>query len=145
MAICFTALFIHPDVLQSGSLGQRLVRIGISVAIVLACDAWFARRMGVTIDDHGFKLHYALYRSRVPWSKVTGFEWRRWRSPSTESMWIKTEHGAVRIPTVLRSPGKYVGPLLGSSKLRSAVGGDVDALTTLESALARHGSSGPTP
>jgi len=77
MAIWLIALFIGPDVIQSVSLGQRLVRIGVTVLLAVVCDFWFARRMGLSLDDAGIVCHGAFRDRRIPWEDVQDFEWRR--------------------------------------------------------------------
>ena len=63
MTIWLGILFVGPDVIQHASLGQRLVRLGVTAAVVFVCDWWFARRMGVTISDEALTLHYAFSRN----------------------------------------------------------------------------------
>jgi hypothetical protein len=156
MAIWLGALFIEPDVLKSQSLGSRLHAILITAIVVAAFDVWFSRRMGVTIDERGITLHYAFHRKRVPWAKVQGFEWKRWNSPRTESIWITLSSGRpIRIPTIQRTPGgetrSFVYGLLSES-LRLKGGVEVDAMATLQSAhatmqneLEKHRSSVDAP
>lgn len=140
MAICLGALFIEPDVLKSQSLGSRLHAILITAVVVAAFDIWFSRRMGLTVDERGVTLHYAFHRKRVPWAEVQGFEWKRWNSPRTESIWITRGSGRlIRIPTIQRTPGgekrSFVYGLL-SENLRLKGGAQVDAMATLQSARA---------
>lgn len=141
MAICLGALFVDPVVLADISLGHRLTNIAVAVAVIAFCDIWFARRMGVTITRHGLTLHYAFYRKSVSWSHIEGFEWRKWRSPTTETLWITTGRAPIRVPTIGRSTGSYLGSrfdsFFGSSKLRSFHREDVDAMATLNDALKR--------
>jgi hypothetical protein len=132
------ALVVEPDVAHPGGLEHELANVAFVLTVVALCDWWFARRMGVTIDERGLTLHYAFNRSRVPWADVEGYYWRRWRSPSTDWIWIRTAHGRpVRIPTIQRAarPEDVVAGLLASSDLRSAAGAEVDAMTTLTRAL----------
>jgi hypothetical protein len=140
MAIWLTLLFIEPDVLKSQSLGSRLYAILLTVIVVAAFDAWFSRRMGLTIDERGITLHYAFHRKRVPWAVVQGFEWKRWNSPRSEWIWITCSNGRpIRIPTVQRTPRgeprSFAYGLL-SEKLRLKNGAQVDAMTTLQNASA---------
>jgi hypothetical protein len=141
MAIWLGALFIEPDVLKSQSLGSRLQAIVITIVVVAAFDVWFSRRMGLTIDERGITLHYAFRSKRVPWAKVQGFEWRRWNSPRSEWIWITlTGGGAIRIPTIQRSPRgekrSTVYRLLASENVRIKGGAEVDAMATLRAARA---------
>lgn len=141
MAIWLGALFIEPDVLKSQSLGSRLQAIVITIVVVAAFDVWFSRRMGLTIDERGITLHYAFRSKRVPWAKVQGFEWRRWNSPRSEWIWITlTGGGAIRIPTIQRSPRgrkrSAVYRLLASENVRIKGGAEVDAMATLRAARA---------
>jgi hypothetical protein len=139
MAIWLGALFIQPDVLRSQSLGSRLHAIAITAVVVAACDIWFARRMGLTVDERGMTLYYAFHRRRVPWPTVQGFEWRRWNSPRSEWIWItRGDERAIRIPTVQRSPGgEKRAPVyrwLASERMRITGGAEVEAMATLERA-----------
>jgi hypothetical protein len=140
MAVCLSALFVEPDVLKSQSLGSRLHAVLITAIVVAAFDVWFSRRMGLTIDERGITLHYAFHRKRVEWAEVQGFEWKRWNSPRTESIWITLGSGRlIRIPTIQRTPGgersSFVYKLL-SENLRLKGGVEVDALATLQQAQA---------
>lgn len=140
MVIWLGALFIEPDVLKSQSLGSRLHAFVITVVVVAVFDVWFSRRMGLVIDEHGITLHYAFHRKRLSWAKVQGFEWKRWNSPRTQSIWITLSSGQlVRIPTIQRTPGgktrSFIYGLL-SEKLRLKGGLEVDAMATLERARA---------
>lgn len=94
MAIWLGLLFIEPDVLRSQALVSRLQAILITVIVVVAFDVWFARRMGLSVDEDGITLYYALRRKRVPWAMVQSFEWRRWTSRRTEWLWIESDGGA---------------------------------------------------
>lgn len=144
MAIWLGILFFQPDVLESRSIASRLHALAITSAVVAICDLWFSRRMGLRINEHGITLHYAFRRKRIPWSQITGFEWRRWNSPRSEWVWVTRNHGApIRIPALQRAPGNDstgfwspVYSLLSSSKLRTSHGDEVDAMGTLEDALA---------
>jgi hypothetical protein len=71
MAIWLTSLFVGPDVLQSASASDRLVRTVITVAVVGVCDAWFTRRMGFSIGRRGITLHGAFLTKRLGWPDVT--------------------------------------------------------------------------
>lgn len=144
MAIWLGILFFQPDVLESRSIGSRLYAIMITLAVVAICDLWFSRRMGLTINEHGITLHYAFHRKRLPWSNITGFEWRRWNSPRSEWIWITRDHGdPLRIPALQRAPGDNntgfwspVYSVLSSSNMRTSHGEEVDAMATLKEALA---------
>jgi Bacterial PH domain len=141
MLVWLGILFVEPDILRQTSIERRSVSIAITVGAVAFCDWWFSRRMGLTIDQRGITLRYGLRRKRVPWSKIQGFFWKRWYSPTSEWIWIKTDGGApLRIPTIQRPPGGHIRShfdlYLGSSNLRSSMGTKVDAMATLENALA---------
>lgn len=131
MALWLGVFFVNPVVLAPVSLKERLQSLIITLVVVAFCDWWFARRMGLSLDEKGLVLHYALVRRRVPWPTIDGFVWKRWRS--TEWIWIRTDDGGlVRIPTVGRAPKPES---LASSNLRSPSGEEVDAMATLNAAL----------
>jgi hypothetical protein len=139
--IVFGVLFLNPEALRSGSLGSRLQAIAITVVIVVAVDAWFSRRMGLTINERGITLHYAYLRKKLPWAEIQSFEWRTWRRPQIEWIWISVEDGrSIRIPTIQRSAGgkprSFMYTLLASENIRAKGGAEVDAMTTLQRALA---------
>lgn len=141
LAIFFGALFINPDALKSQSLGSRLQVIAITAVVVAVVDAWFSRRIGLTINERGITLHYAYRRMRVPWAKIQGFEWRRWRRPQSEWIWISVKDGRpVRIPTIQRQAGgqtkSFLGSLLASENVRVGGGAEVEAMATLQRAYA---------
>lgn len=140
-AIFFGLLFVNPDALRNQSLGSKVQAVAITVVIIAVVDVWFSRRMGLTINERGITLHYAYYRKRLPWAKIEGFEWRRWRRPQSESIWINVEGGRpVRIPTIQRAAGghtsSFLGSVLTSQNLRLKGGAEVDAMATLQSARA---------
>jgi hypothetical protein len=139
MAIYLVPMFVA-GTLQNGLGVTRPAELGWTALVVAALDWWFARRMGLTIASDGLILRYAVYRKRVPWSQVRGFEWRRWRRADTPMLWILTDDEPIRIPTVGRVAHGI--PWFGSSDLRSRAGAEVDALETLQSALARTGDAG---
>jgi hypothetical protein len=134
------ALFVGGQVAKAESVGARLAGLVTILVLLGVCELCFARRMGLTIDADGISLHYAFYRRRLSWSEIEGFEWRRWRSQSTETAWIVTNRNRVRIPTIGRSTGSYLGPRLdsyfGSSAMRSRRGAEVDVMATLSAARA---------
>lgn len=144
MAVCLGILFFQPDILEGRSIGSRLYAIAITVAVVAICDLWFSRRMGLTLSERGITLHYAFHRKRVPWARISGFEWRRWNSPRSEWIWITRDDGTpLRIPALQRAPHSdssgFWSPVytaLASSNLRTGQGEEVDAMTTLREALA---------
>lgn len=142
MVIWLGLLFIEPDVLKSQSFGSRMHAILITAIVVAAFDFWFSRRMGLTIDERGITLHYALHRKRVPWAEVQGFEWKRWNSPRSDWIWITRSSGhAIRIPTVQRTPMGEIRSgvayrLLASENLRVKGGVEIDAMATLQRAYA---------
>ena len=112
--------------------------IVITAVIVAVFDVWFSRRMGLVIDRRGITLHYAFHRKRVPWAVVRGFEWKRWNSPRTESLWITPTAGgsAIRVPTVAapRREGRNDRLLTGSYQRISSDGVQVDAMDALQNA-----------
>jgi hypothetical protein len=142
MAIWFGLLFVGSDGPKSHSLVSWLQAIIITVAIIVAFDVWFSRRMGLTIDERGITLHYAFHRKRVPWAEVQGFEWKRWNSPRSDWIWITlSDERAIRIPTIQRTPGGEIRSrvayrLFASEDLRLKGGAEVDAMTTLQRAWA---------
>lgn len=140
-AIFFGLLFINPDALRNQSFGSKVQAVAITVVIIAVVDAWFSRRMGLTVNERGITLHYAYFRKSLPWAKIEGFDWRRWRRPQSESLWIRVAGGRpVRIPTLQRATGGHTGSFLGSvltsESLRLKGGAEVDAMATLQSARA---------
>jgi hypothetical protein len=138
-AIVFGLLFISPDALANQSLGSKLQAIAVTAVIVAVVDAWFSRRMGLTINDRGITLHYAYFRRSVPWARIEGFEWRRWRRRQSEWIWISVVGGrSVRIPTIQRSAAghtsSFLGSVLTSESLRLRRGAEMDAMATLQGA-----------
>jgi hypothetical protein len=139
MAIWFGALFIGAAS-TSHSLISWLKAILVTAAIIAAIDVWFSWRMGLTVDERGITLHYAFHRKRVPWTKVRGFDWKRWNSPRTEWIWITRSTGRpLRIPTIQRAPGGEIRSgvayrFFASENLRLRGGAQVDAMIALESA-----------
>jgi hypothetical protein len=152
MAVCFGTIFIGDDGPITHSIGHELSGIAVTLGIIALCDVWFSRRMGLTLNERGITLHYAFHRKRVPWSRITGFEWRHWHSPRSEWIWITRDHGApLRIPALQRPPrgdysGRwyYINILLASSNLRSSDGREADAMQTLQDALARAEGTSPS-
>lgn len=141
MAVWLGLIFTQSSGFEGDSIWSELRGLAVTLVVVAIIDLWFSWRMGLTINERGITLHYAFRRQRVPWSKITGFEWRRWLSPSSEWVWITRDHGApVRIPTIQRAPGgdnkrSLVSSFLASSNLRTMRGEEVDAMATLQDAL----------
>jgi hypothetical protein len=129
---------VAPNIAQANSVERIAVATGIAVAAFVICDFVFARRMGVTIQPQGLVLHYAFYRKRIAWSRIVGFDWRRWRDPRSEVLWLRTNDGrrTRRIPTVARIPRGWWARYFGSPNLRARTGEEVDAMRTLEGARA---------
>jgi hypothetical protein len=156
LAIFFGLLFINPDALRDQSLSSNLRAIAITASIIVAADAWFSRRMGLTVDEQGIALHYACFRKRVLWAKIQNFEWRRWRRAGYEWIWISVKDGRpIRIPTIQRSAGgqtrSFLNSLLTSENVRIKGSAEVDAMNmlqqaqaTTQNALKKHQSSGPS-
>ena len=137
MAILFALLLATSDGPRNHSVGSWVLAIVIDVLIIAALDAWFSRRMGLTVDEQGLVLRYAFRRKRVPWADVEGFEWRRWNSPRSEWIWITHRRArATRIPTIQRTPGGedrsgLAYRLFASESVRLDGGRESDAMTTL--------------
>ena len=138
MAIWLGVLFIGPDVLQNRSIGSRLYAVAFTLVVVAICDLWFSRRMGITVNEKGITLHGAFFRKHLRWADIQGFEWKRWRDPRIEWLWILTTQDArIRIPTIQRGARQsHYFDFFGSSQLRSKSGEEVDAARTLKEALA---------
>jgi hypothetical protein len=141
MAISFGYVFLGAYRPRDYSVIALVKTTLVIVSLIAATDAWYSRRMGLTIEARGLTLHYAAHRERVQWVEVQGFEWKRWNTPRTEWIWITRAGGGgpIRIPTIQRAPAGRSGPYyrrFASTNLRLRGGVEVDAMTTLQRAHA---------
>ena len=109
----------------------------VIAGIFLVFEWLLARRMGVTVRPEGLTLHTALGWRRLPWSRIDHFAWRRWKG-KTQCLYAITPEGKrIQIPTVQRGTADgWHGKFFGSQRLLARDGRRVDALGTLNSAMA---------
>jgi hypothetical protein len=138
IALFVSTLLIVPNIAQVRSFEHRVTSFALAIAVFIISDYLFSRRMGLIIEKNGLVLRYAFYRKRILWSNIAGFEWRRWRDPRSEVLWLKASDGSRprRIPTVARISKGWWARHLGSSNIRSRTGEEVNAVAALEDALA---------
>jgi hypothetical protein len=96
-----------------------------------AADLLLVRRLGITVNDDGLTLHQLALSRRVSWSKIEGFEWQLWGR--AELLVVKLDTGRLVLVTTIWTVKNYLS-WLGSPRMRSKAGRDVDPLATLESA-----------
>lgn len=135
------------------SVSQVLVTLGCISFVFLIVEWAFVRKTGFEICSDGLILCGPIRRVRVPWSQVKGFIWQERRSRSRgKFLCLETDqeiprrfprNAPVRVPTVTcvfdsQLPNdRLLGPLLTSSRVRSADGREVEAVELLERVRSR--------
>jgi hypothetical protein len=110
---------------------RRALGVLFIAAMYGAADLLLVRRLGITVSDDALTLHQLALSRRVPWSKIEGFEWQLWGR--VELLVVKLDTGRVALATTIWTVKNYLS-WLGSPKMRSRTGREVDPLATLESA-----------
>jgi hypothetical protein len=132
----FGLLFLGlvPEIVFAPVSAERKLVGGLFILVLFGViELLLVRRLGMTIGKDRLTLHQIASYKRVPWSEIAGFEWQVWGRVEVLVV-VKLNSGRALFATSVWRVNNYL-EFLGSNKMRSRKGGEVDPLATLERAL----------